>query len=621
MSRPTTAREFWEAFVKGANVHVTSYDRDLATTLAAALGIRAGVHLGAELDRAGVSVERFVVALLHMLEPFPMMMSDLCRFFEAHGARRGREALRIAFDFDAVNEEVSFDLRHFREWQRVWERVRGVVELRLWSYTKLWAVQRIFWEALDGEPYENISDPGVVDWVAKDRGKRPDTPDRFVGAPPQPPLSGLPENVRDAVEFVYGLIAEMVAARSRFESRDELMEWRQPESERFPSSDEQMTIGEFSPSFIRQMESDYFIASLTAYLWLWVQRMRARGGDPAQASEVVARLQDLVGSLSVLKVERDALRERLEELFALPIWKQRNQLYSAWLVTVIEQAFGSFEMEVHVVDDELRLTASRPHVATFTRPDLSLEVLAEFNSPLDDPVGPRIGNIQPDYVIAAEIPVDAARALAVLEAKQYQKVSVKNFSEAAIDYARGYPHANVIVSDYGPISPHAQERIESYDPKRIRAIGDVNPLHRRSVEELMEALTANVPPPPVPSPLSSDVTSLFIDVSGSMRDWLRQPSILRELEELAERHPQLEFVAVDEAIRMRGIGRAALDLIVAMEMNHGTDLGDALIGEMLEHSAVVTDDEGEAQLHTLAVRPSVVATVGGGGLKWRSKSE
>src|SRR2546421_9490536 len=91
----------WGFLVDSGSIRPQDYDRGL---------------LGILLERAGLSKEQFVVALLGAIQPYALMMAELCEFFERHDVRGTGEGLKMRFRFEEASDELAFDLEHFRDY-------------------------------------------------------------------------------------------------------------------------------------------------------------------------------------------------------------------------------------------------------------------------------------------------------------------------------------------------------------------------------------------------------------------------------------------------------------------------------------------------------------------------
>lgn len=622
----TSAREVWEDFVDRTEIQPQTYDRDLTDAIRRHLGIpQTGADLSSDLEQHAISLERFIIALLEVGEPFSIMTSDLCSLLERHAIRKGSDVMHLRFDFAAADgRRLSFGIDHFRSWLRTWERVREITHFHKWTYGELWSLAGILKSAADTLRAPKVADPAALAWIAISRQPPQDRP-IFRTPMPVPPLDALSRDARACVRVVADLVNDVVAIEAQLDDdgaptsappllTSELPGGAQP-SHRFPGA------------FVRLLESDYFTAQVAEAIWRWAQTLRSLPLDERQeaAAPVTAAIRDLLGRLEVTTVDRQTLlRERLEEVLSLPIWKLRSNLYSAWLITLAERAFPDAEMLLHGANGVLNLSLSS-EIATFTRGDQRFTMMSEHRVVLSNPIGDsRVSGAQPDYTLQPSSKSDPSEAYAVLEAKQYRRATTANFRDAAVDYANAHVNAKVIIADYGPLSGKIAQKIRAGYEDRVEAYGDVHPGYLANMQQVQRSLYSAVPRRLHLSDQSQflyeDVRYIAIDVSGSMLEALRTPEIVEAIRNLVALHPEAEILAVDNGLRLCERGNGALDRVLKYVKSGTTDLQHALLDIPFSHLLVITDDEGATQLKSEGASPLGIATVEDGRLAWRDRN-
>jgi hypothetical protein len=612
-----TPRALWEHLVKTGALRADDYDMDLVETLRSRLDLPPSVDLGPALETGGVSMEAFLGVLLGVVEPFSVMMAELCSFFERHDVLRSGEGLSIRFAFEDA-PELTFDLRHFRRWLRIWHETRGVVELSAWTYETVWTPGRILQNAIGGGYADPPGASAASHWVAMNTYPGRDEARQHYVPPPIPPPTGDPrvdQIVGSVMQMIRAIVDECAPHRTYagLEAAAKGEPWPEDVSDPIP-------LASWGLVRLRQLDSDYFVGATAALVWRWVERLLASGmNDPAAAA--AADLERFFATLPTVKGPGKVRLEQLLEFLQLPAWRARHALYQAWMVAEVERTLHDYPIEVHHRDGVLHLGTNAPPVATFRSAEEDLVLLTEHRTPLVEPVGEgRRGAIQPDYALAPER--DHDNALVVIETKQYRRPNARNFVAALTDYARGQPGARVILADYGRMSATVIPQVPEDLRPRCAALGEVRP-GGSGISDFEAAVREALPSPPLrgAGPLSIDrLKGVVVDVSASMSDPLRREEVLEELRRLAGAGPTIMWIAADATIRHRGSGPEALAAILTLTMAAGTDLPAACTGLDLAECAVVTDEDGEAQLLKSGLRVQTLGVVDGPRIAWHDQT-
>jgi hypothetical protein len=225
------------------------------------------------------------------------------------------------------------------------------------------------------------------------------------------------------------------------------------------------------------LDSDLWPASLVSGLVSMAREARSLGSADPSFADRKARLQDLFASLPATSVERETWVLEWQAYLDLPLWKQRHELYSAWVSTQILAATDPLPRRVHNEDGVLRFSFGGSHVATLPTLEPSVHLWAELRSPIEHrPLGlGRKTKIQPDFTLLCDPVTGKRSAFLVVECKQYRHASKKNFLQALIDYARGRPDATIVLVNYGPIPEHWLGEAPVELQSRIHMIGDFRP--------------------------------------------------------------------------------------------------------------------------------------------------
>lgn len=108
-------------------------DDALLEQLARKLNLDSNKPISGQLDTRKVPLEIFVQAFFSVAEPFARMLSNIYSIMERQRVRLATRSIKMRFSFQKATEELEFDLKHFREWLAIYQKVRGTFTLRLWS--------------------------------------------------------------------------------------------------------------------------------------------------------------------------------------------------------------------------------------------------------------------------------------------------------------------------------------------------------------------------------------------------------------------------------------------------------------------------------------------------------
>jgi hypothetical protein len=230
--------------------------------------------------------------------------------------------------------------------------------------------------------------------------------------------------------------------------------------------------------------------------------------------------------------------QQLLEFLSLPIWQRRHELYSAWVSTQILDAIPAEPVRIHTVGDKLVFAFSGTHLATADAYQPRLHVWAELRSPLEDPIGKsRSASIQPDYTLVTDPITSPEASILEVECKQYRRPSVRNFSDALTDYARGRPNAIVVLVNYGVTGEASSEnilrRVDLSVRERTFLIGNLRPGSIQAQEDfrqlIQQAIAKRYPLPLPPAQPIQIVGQAQIDLREPARaslSWQAEPSDL-----------------------------------------------------------------------------------------------
>jgi len=468
-----TAVEAWRFLDQQGGLDASFYDAPLIGELRNSLSLPPDEPVADALARRAVTIEDFVAAFFQVIAPYAEMMTDLLNLFARAGARRSDHNLRLDFDFGR-DIKLGFDLRQFRDWLAVWERVRAATRVAEWDYHALWELNRVLRVERPRERDPQLmgaagtaAEPWVREYMA---GRWPHTV-------LSPPISGMTAFDR-ALHRAWHLWSTIIRECARISTdREHLRRFR--ETTRVDDAEaEEGTL--WTPRFLSVLDSDLWAASLAAGLYGTAEAARQVAPGPDRddfARRKTATLDDLFARQPVAVIEADSWAQSLRDFLNLPLWEQRHELYGAWVWSQIHAALHEITCRIHQESGTIHFSFSGSHLATFPLLDPMLHVWAELRSPLaEKPWGMgRRGKIQPDYTLLHDPITSRDSAVLVVECKQYRSASARKFIAALVDYARGRPAAVIVLVNYGP----APQTILNASPSDLRSrlvlIGDMRP--------------------------------------------------------------------------------------------------------------------------------------------------
>jgi len=437
------SRSIWLYLKQEAGLDTESYDDDLEHDLRTHLALPNKGSLEELLRSTATPVESFLFAFFRAIQPYAEMMSDLLRMFEKAGATRTNNNLAIRFDFGTKHPELSFDLRHFRQWHEVWSRVAGVFLVNVWDYQTIWELNGAL-----RTMRPQVSNPTARKWLIDYNESRVWPKFQF-----QAPSTG-EKQLDDILRRAWQVWMTVVTESARYgDRRDDLREERNQRNERRErqesgESNRQM----WSPEFLASIDSDGWAGSFASGAYDHAERISNLPPEDRRpvAEELSGALEQVFDKVPQEDFQGEALVKNLQDFLQLPIWRRRHELYSTWVGSQIIDACEDYGVHIHHVDGSLLLSFSGTHLATLTRGEPTMHIWAELRSPLQHPVGKgRKRNIQPDYSLIGEPITSPDMSILEVECKQYKTASSKSFCDAITDYAAGRPRAHVVLVNYG----------------------------------------------------------------------------------------------------------------------------------------------------------------------------
>lgn len=484
----STASDIWAFLKQSAGICLDAYDKDLPNelfeSLRSSLSGPTATDLDSLLKSKAVSVEDFLVAFFRVVQPFADMMVDLLRFFEEAAANQGKLNLAVRFNFEKDLPPLEFDLEHFRRWQESWQRAAGTYLANLWNSNSLWQLNGLL-----GSVDARVRNPRMQQWLA-DYYKGNNRRGQWSDAEPPSPRSGIPE-LDATLARVWRVWLNVVRQSKRYGPDRERLnrlcfgENRIGRSESHSRQDQDP----WPPELLGRLDSDHWAASLAQGAYSKAEAI-SELPEPERSREADAlsqKLTDFLGSLQAVEVEGESLQRTLQDFLNLPIWKQRHELYSAWIATQIVNALRDYGVEIHCVGDQLLFEFRGTHLATLGTFHPNLHLMAELRSPLTAPRGSgRKHAIQPDYSLITSPITSPECSVVEVECKQYLVASKQKFADALTDYANGRPNAQIVLVNYGPATKNILNEVDAGVRDRTHVIGLMRPRSEPSQSEFAE---------------------------------------------------------------------------------------------------------------------------------------
>lgn len=459
-----TGADLWVHLIAKGGLAPDSWDRDIPDEIALRLGFSlTGSTLEAKLRASDTSPDALLDALFSAVKPYASMLVGLLRLFERWAIRRSDEHALIEFDFDGIHA-VAFDYDGFRETvHHVVEACRPG-ELWLGDDQAWWGIIHALRELADkrSRSLGRADATGMDEWAD---GKRwLDSFERDVWPSP----IDLPGVIEGDIPEPLGWIWDVWRQHLASVVRDGETPQQFRAGSREATNDDQAALE-------LRLERDHWAAN--------VVRTTAPVVHGLRTGEIVSG--DIEAGLATVRAQfrretRPASRrlDELEHVLSLPLWKQRSGLFSAWVFAAMESGLDGL-LEV-VPTEPGRLSFSfRRHLMGRISASPSVEVWAELRTLLLVPsMASRTEGVQPDYslILDGADGEEAARSVAEVECKQYQRQGRKEFVGALHDYAASRPAARVILVSHGPAKPTLvhDRRLARYRD-RCAVIGDLKP--------------------------------------------------------------------------------------------------------------------------------------------------
>ena len=435
-------KELWNEINVRAQFNKSDIDDDLLKDLKARLNIDGNKDFETQIE--SIPLETFIDALFSSLEPFSLMMTDLLALFERIGAQKGDNNLQIEIDFDKLNNsKFNFNINNFRQSVKAFEQTYNV-GIREYKVKNPFGMLKPFdWNRYELSQFIAYGFEEIAYWVENyENGKWSD----WFPSQPYIGIAELDGLIKIFWEFISRTYMRIGKACNFKGDRPQKVNQLSNEINSYNDIKDAMLWA----------ENDHITKNMVVQITQNIIEIKQLSALEAEkrAEELKLKIQEYLNSLDIRYYSVTQKIELIHELFNLPVWNHRHELYSAWIFTLIVKAFGDMNLIFHLKQGVLSFSFGGSHLATCTDTTPNLELYAELKTKAIVKLvsEKREKHIQPDYSIAFNDVASPGNSVAVVECKQYKKSSVSNFSEAVIDYVNNRPGAEIFLVNYGNIS-------------------------------------------------------------------------------------------------------------------------------------------------------------------------
>lgn len=574
-----TAAQAWEALRAHGGLEPAGRDREFVDRLLAILDPQA-----ADIDTAlaNVSTDRFIECFFHSMQPFTEMFRAVLDYYQAAGARRGRQQLNISI------EQAHLEYKDFEDFIQLWNDVPGDLEVPLADQSTM-SVHRVAFEAVRGmtsKTYKAVrgeigtGDPQVDAWLKQYRDGN------FSPVPPSLWLAQQEHGYKQLAAIgVAATETILEIATSRSELREKVPAPRLEECD------------PFSAAYLRVLETDSWLGTMVAGLAL------ARDLDEDERDQIGRILTDRLASLPLRKVRAQVSFGDLLKFLSLPVWKKRHELYAVWIFTELLEAADRHDLRLHHDNGRITFEFRETLLASIVSARPNLDVFTERKIPLDAPVGKgRTGNVQPDYSVWENSRLASNKCVLVVEVKHYKRSANRSFADVLTDYAAAHPDAEVVLVNYGPIGD-ILDRLPFTAKRRCSLVENLTPLAPVERERFREIVQSVLGEPhrsaPAVGPGQHTRSAIAVDVSGSMSELLSDPTFGQVVATLAVGSVANELYPVDSKVHAPvPVGQSSRLAQLAQDINSLAVPVSQLLGTY-EEIFVLTDDDGLKDLADL----------------------
>lgn len=418
----------WDAIKKMGRFSDSYYDKSIERDMKRELGLHE------EEDLQELPPEVIFSTFFRVMSPLAAMYEDILRLFVRCGANESSKTVEIEFQSSRASV-TRFQIRHFMEARSRWEAVKicakriSVNEKEIKKVCALWRGRVNETEVIKNGCFQN--------WAKEYRENR----DRW------------PETGLDFKEAVRDLPAAELLTKC-FECWQALYDfYRATDRKTVTEKTNHDSIGKRSDweSSLLRWETDGLLLSVLGGLYELAERYPSFSEKEKEKAQ--GKMTEFLKAFVIVDEYVEKNKQVWQEFLKLPVWEKRHEVYSIWVFTQIVEAFPAQCITYQIKDGTLTFPFSGAKLASVRLHKKVFAIWTELRTKaMVAPVGKgRKGAVQPDYSVVCGDENDGNDTVIVVECKQYKRASVKNFSQAMIDYAANRPNAKVLLVDYGEV--------------------------------------------------------------------------------------------------------------------------------------------------------------------------
>jgi hypothetical protein len=460
----SSAADVWRRLVNDGVLLPQSYDEDLVTLLEGQLP-GSGTLL-VRMEVAGWTARDLLRAMAPVVDSFAGLMRDLLSLYTDIAASQAtKENLTVSYEFD---EGDVFDqsLAQFRSAVATLDRaqvVRGsfVLSPQRWDYSS-----DLNWSHGHGEAHA-LRDEGEDGWDF---------------TLPPPPETDNPAVAR-GVSLVYAMLTAACDTLRNYGATmravsNTLKPWQRSKN---APTEHKTLFSDFT---------DYFPEGVILKLRADVEYLAYR--PPSDVDSWLRKVENWCSSF--WETEPYESESALDSVLSLPMWGKRHELYSAWVVCAIAEAFKGQHLQFEVVEGTLSFPFKATKIATFEDRVGRVELWAEVRSSTSGEMSHgRKRGVQPDYRFLRPGQERSETDMAV-EVKHYRRAAATRHGETAKDYAKALPRAQMTIVAHGPIGRTAIGRVAASDRPRVSFRENVRSLVSAETKAFVAELAEVFPP-------------------------------------------------------------------------------------------------------------------------------
>lgn len=454
------SNQLWDMIEICADFKSTIYDKELIRDIKKNLDLPLSGSMHNLLNKYNILPEELLIAVLKSLKPYSQMMNDLLCMFEKAKAQMSDNNLIIKFDFK--NNKTCFDF-NFENFKQYVTRVNEVQKsITIFKIDNPWDLVVCLRQGINIYfDKTHKLEPDIKQWILE--YTEMDIFPNFFPKCPKTKLEKLDRKISIIWEVFKTAILEY---RKAYDPQKGRRYSHQEECEK--RNDDYFWIA----------ENDYWTCSLITNLCHHVTKINSLNGE--EKDEAITKfdniLDECIKLLGFTKKTVSIPVKNLIEVFNLPFWKKRHELYSAWVFTRIVNSLDEFDIKFNVIDNALSFSFGGSHLATCIKLNPPLQIWAELRTEHKSPISSkRKSHIQPDYTLAIKNVNEPENSIAIVECKQYKKYNTKNFTEAVVDYANGRPNSKVFLVNYTSIPKAILNRLSTDIAERTMFLGPFYP--------------------------------------------------------------------------------------------------------------------------------------------------